>query len=236
MKKFNGILFCTDLDGTLYTSDKRVSRENLDAIEYFKSEGGIFTFITGRVPEASMVIYNTVKPNAPFGCLNGGGIYDAKEDKYLWHSVLPDSAADFAKEVEKALPEIGIQVVTEKKVYFHKDNYAMEIFRKITGIPFAERHLDDIERPILKMVFAHHEQEQMARLEEMLSEHPDAKNYDFVRSERILFEFLPKGVSKGNVLFKMAELFGTDALKTVAVGDYNNDVSMIKAAGLGFAV
>ena len=57
MKKFEGMLFCTDLDGTLYTGDKRVSKENLEAIEYFKSEGGLFTFITGRVPVTAMDIY-----------------------------------------------------------------------------------------------------------------------------------------------------------------------------------
>ena len=47
------MLFCTDLDGTLYNDEKTVSKQNLDAIEYFKSEGGLFTFITGRVPATS---------------------------------------------------------------------------------------------------------------------------------------------------------------------------------------
>ena len=51
MGKFSGILLCTDLDGTLYRNDKTVSDENLDAIEYFKNKGGLFTFITGRVPK-----------------------------------------------------------------------------------------------------------------------------------------------------------------------------------------
>ena len=35
---------------------------------------------------------------------------------------------------------------------------------------------------------------------------------------------------------KMAELLKIDMKNTIAVGDYNNDVSMIKAAGKGFAV
>ena len=50
MKKFEGILLCTDLDGTLYRNDKSISPENRKAIEYFKREGGCFTFITGRMP------------------------------------------------------------------------------------------------------------------------------------------------------------------------------------------
>ena len=50
MGKFDGILICTDLDGTLINSSEKVSKENLDAIEYFKANGGLFTFVTGRLP------------------------------------------------------------------------------------------------------------------------------------------------------------------------------------------
>ena len=38
MGKFDGILICTDLDGTLYRNGKTVSREKREAIEYFKRE------------------------------------------------------------------------------------------------------------------------------------------------------------------------------------------------------
>ena len=40
MKCFEGVMICTDLDGTLYRNDKTVSPENRAAIEYFKREGG----------------------------------------------------------------------------------------------------------------------------------------------------------------------------------------------------
>lgn len=76
MNKFKGLLICTDLDGTLLKDDKSISRENLDAIEYFKSEGGYFTFITGRMPYFMESICSKIHPNAPFGCINGGGLYD----------------------------------------------------------------------------------------------------------------------------------------------------------------
>ena len=75
MKKFEGILICTDLDGTLLRGDKSISRENKEAIEYFKAEGGKFTFVTGRMPYFSQKAREMVKPNAPIGCGNGGGLY-----------------------------------------------------------------------------------------------------------------------------------------------------------------
>ena len=59
MGKFDGILLCTDLDDTLLTTDKRVSDENSKAIEYFKSEGGLFTFATGRVPQGAKSVSYT---------------------------------------------------------------------------------------------------------------------------------------------------------------------------------
>ena len=76
MGKFDGILICPDLDGTLYKNDKTISDKNRKAIEYFKREGGYFTFITGRLPYYSTYAYDSVKPNVPFGCINGGGVYD----------------------------------------------------------------------------------------------------------------------------------------------------------------
>lgn len=69
MGKFDGILLCTDLDDTLLTTDKRVSDENSKAIEYFKSEGGLFTFATGRVPQGAKVNAKLRSPKCTYGLL-----------------------------------------------------------------------------------------------------------------------------------------------------------------------
>ncbi len=236
MKKFDGILFCTDLDGTLYTSDKSVSEENLKAIEYFKSEGGRFTFITGRVPQTAGEICQIIKPNAPYGCLNGGGIYDPMANKYLWKKYLPEEALELVREVDKKIPEMGIQFNTEKNVYFNKNNSAMAYFREVTGLPNVTCNYEEIEEPVLKVVFADEDESRISALIDLLHSHSKADDFGFIRSERILYEILPKGISKGTVLLKIAELLGISPNRTIAVGDYNNDIAMIKAAKLGFAV
>ncbi len=230
------MLFCTDLDGTLYSDDKTVSKENLDAIEYFKSEGGLFTFITGRVPKTSVHICDTVKPNAPFGCFNGGAVYDLAAEKYLYTIPLPKDAMELVNFVDRNLPEIGIQLTTAKDSYFFKDNPVMARFRNITGIPLLTGPFDEGKEPVLRIVFAHADGDKMDELIRLLDSHPKAKDFDLIRSEKIYYEILPKGVSKGLALIKMTELLGIDPKNTVAVGDYNNDISMIKAAGIGFAV
>ncbi len=236
MKIFDGIMICTDLDGTLIASNGKISKENLDAIEYFKANGGSFTFITGRVPLTAKMLCETVKPNIPFGCINGAGIYDHKVQKYLWTAELAEGFRDLLESVERELPDMGIQINTASGIYICKDNPAMQPFYDIIGnrgIPCDYRTFSE---PIAKIIFADNDENKINNLIKLLNEHPQAENFDFIRSEFTLYEILPKGISKGAVMLKMADLLGIDREKTVAIGDYNNDISMIKAAKLGVAV
>ena len=236
MGKFDGILICTDLDGTLINSGHSISRENLDAIEYFKSEGGAFTFVTGRVPMTTGELYSVVRPNVPVGCINGGAIYDFAKNEYVWLSTLGDSAIDMIDFVAENMPDIGIQVDTANNIYFSKNNDGTEYFRKRTGVPNTEKHYRDIEEPISKVLFLSMDNERILELADLLKTHPLYGDFDFVRSEATLYELLPKGNSKGNVMKRLVEYLGLDMQRTIAIGDYDNDVSMLRAAKLGIAV
>ncbi len=236
MGKFEGVLICTDLDGTLLKNDKTVSKENIDAIEYFKSEGGVFTFVTGRMPFFVGDIYNTVKPNAPFGCINGGGLYDFIKGDYVWTSVMPREVVTLIGCIDERFPGVGIQVNTFHKVYFAKENGTMERFRRITGVPNLIKNYRDVDAPIAKIVFGTESEDEILQVEKTLRSHPMAEGFDFIRSERTLFEILPKGIGKGTAIVKLSEHLGIDISKTVAIGDYNNDISMFRAAGVGIAV
>ena len=236
MKKFEGILLCTDLDGTLLRADKSISKKNLEAIDYFKSNGGRFTFITGRVPKAAQAVYEAVRPNAPIGCFNGGGVYDFEADAFLHFSTLSEEATVLAALVDRELPEVGIQLNTARNVYFCKDNPAQQDFRAATGLPYKVCPYRNRSEDVGKMIFLHREKEVLERLEKLLTTHPLSERFDFIRSERTIFEILPKGASKGAALARIAESCGVDMRRTVAIGDYDNDVSMLKAAAIGVAV
>ena len=236
MGKFDGILICTDLDGTLLNSEKKISEQNREAIEYFKSEGGMFTFITGRMPSTSVYVYETIQPNVPFGCINGGGLFDHKKQEYLWAAELPVEALELVESVDRNLPGVGIQINTKQAIYFSKYNAAMLQFLKRTGVPNLQRHYREVEEPLAKVVFSEENETVLFQLMELLHSHPLAEQFDFIRSERHLYEILPKGISKGTAVKKLAEFLGADPKKVIAIGDYDNDVSMLKAAGVGCAV
>ena len=54
--------------------------------------------------------------------------------------------------------------------------------------------------------------------------------------KKSLFEILPRGVNKGLSLVKLVEYLGIDSKKTIAIGDYNNDIGMFESAAIGVAV
>ena len=236
MGKFDGILFCTDLDGTLLKNDKTISDQNKEAIEFFKREGGLFTFVTGRMPYYSLEAYRAVAPNAPFGCVNGSGVYDGEAQKYVWTLEMSKNAIEIVALIDERLPSVGVQIVTFEKTFFLKENRTTEIFRQLTGIPNDACTYDSLPPSIAKVVFCVEHEEEIRAIEETLKSHPLASEFQFIRSESLLCEILPKGIHKGVALAKLTEHLGIDPAKTIAIGDYDNDVGMLKTAGLGIAV
>ncbi len=237
MKNFDGILICTDLDGTLLRKDKTVSKENLEAIEYFKANGGLFTFITGRMHFYVRDIYDVVKPNAPIGTANGAGIYDYTTNQYLWYTCLSNSVLELLEFSEQHLPDIGFLINTPDEIFFCNDNSAMVRFRKITKLPNNICYnYKNFDKPISKIIYADDSKENIDKLEKLLKTHPLWDKFDFVRSSRDLFEIVPKGHSKGTVLVRLADILGVEMDKTIAIGDYDNDISMLSYAGTGVAV
>jgi hydroxymethylpyrimidine pyrophosphatase-like HAD family hydrolase len=79
-------------------------------------------------------------------------------------------------------------------------------------------------------------EENFPTLDAVLRSHPLYDRFDYVRSDKILFELIPKGIGKGDALLRLADAHGIPQENTVAIGDYNNDIDMIKKAGLGVAV
>lgn len=234
--KFEGILLVTDLDGTLLKKDKSISSENLEAIEYFKANGGKFTIITGRLPLALAGIDKIVNPNVPMCCGNGGMIYDGIGKKVLMAKTMSAEALELVKFVDENMPEIGQQINTTEHIWFTKYNEAMYRARTLSKLPDLSCHYSEINEPIMKLLFADMDTDKIVRLTKMLEKHPLMKKFDGVSSEPIYYEILPKGVSKGASLPILCDIIKTDIGRTIAIGDNNNDAEMLKTAKIGYAV
>ena len=112
----------------------------------------------------------------------------------------------------------------------------MANFRKVTGLENIVCDYNDVQEPIAKIIFGSESEDEIQNIEKALKSHPLADNYDFIRSEKTLYEILPKGICKGTSIKKLCDYLDIDIRKSIAIGDYNNDISMFQTAGTGIAV
>lgn len=235
MGKFDGVLLVSDLDGTLLTHDKSISQKNREAIQRFTAEGGSFTYITGRTPVGCQLIFQQMIPHLPIGCINGGGIYEPISKTYLWSMKLDPMAEKLVQYVSSRFPHAGIKLSGFHHAWFYRMNPRTEELRVIEGVPNLYASYADVADQLAKVVFVT-EADELEELANALNSHPLAERFDFIQSSSYYYEILPKGASKGGLLLRMADMFGIDRKKTVAVGDNNNDISMLQNAAYGVAV
>ncbi|MCH5209357.1 MAG: Cof-type HAD-IIB family hydrolase [Oscillospiraceae bacterium] len=232
---FDGLLLLSDLDDTLLTTDKRISEENTRAIEYFKSEGGLFTFATGRVPIGAKLLLDYIRPNAPMVCFNGAAVYDFNDNKILWSRSLGTEAVKVVEYIDKMFDFVGIEICTADKIYFSKVNNVVMDHQKAEKLPdnFLDYH--EVKEEWIKVLFMT-EADRLHEIKEAITASPFTKDYSFVQSDPRFYELLPKGVSKGEGLLRLADLLGINRTHTIGIGDNENDIELVRNAGTGIAV
>ena len=87
MGRYSNMLMVSDFDRTLTDYDHKIPKANIDAINYFISEGGLFTVGTGRARNTFLPKVGTVPLNAPCIVSNGAEIYDYQKMRYFFVKV-----------------------------------------------------------------------------------------------------------------------------------------------------
>lgn len=234
MGKFDGILLCTDLDGTLLNNKRQVSDENKKAIDYFMSEGGKFTFVTGRVTHGARLMLEYVQPNIPVVCFNGVGIYDFDKNELIWGRYLDENAVKVLEYVENQI-DTGIIVCIDDGVRFCRINEWVDAYFKAEHPPFIAIDYKDITEPWKKVLFVV-DAPDVDKIRKIIADSPYSQSYDYTQSSPNYYELLPKNATKGTGLERLITLSGIDKNKVIAVGDNENDISMFSVAKIGVAV
>ena len=233
-KKLSNWLIASDIDGTLNDKSRRLVRRNYDAIhKYIEEYGGHFTLASGRNPESMRKHFERLDiPNGKAVVINGSGIYDFAEEKFVWTRPLYDYCIDIVRKCIKKFPTLAFQAITDDQVlifrptfsarilavnakskvkyYYNFDKMPKENWYKVifTGIPPAMKALD---RYIINM----------SRTTENL-----------MFSSPWSYEIVNEDTNKGKAVLKLAEILGVPQENTAAIGDYFNDYEMLKAVGL----
>ncbi len=130
--KFDNKLIVSDIDGTLFDDTLLIAERNIDAINYFKENGGLFTFATGRCDR--IVQPELVKlANAPIICCNGAYIYDFEADRRSNEiCIAPGPAISMINTVIESFPGVSATITADRKYYivgaeynFDKEAYGL---------------------------------------------------------------------------------------------------------------
>lgn len=227
------VIILSDMDGTLLNSKKQISDIDRAAIEKFTTMGGKFTVATGRTLQSFEQYRSMIDLPMPVVMYNGGGIYDYANEKMLYSRFLPCNAREIAAELLRLMPELGGEVLTSDGTYVFSNTDYMQYHTRICGITPEFADINDIpDNGWFKVLFTI-APEDIPNLELLVRHLGYDKEMDFVKSSDIFLEMLPKGSSKGSALNEYRRIEGMEDMTFVAIGDFNNDIEMIKAADIG---
>lgn len=233
-KDLSDIYLFSDFDGTIRPVGGTIPPENLVALERFVARGGHFGLATGRSPQSAKQFLKVLPINAPCLCINGAAVYDMLKDEYLYAECLPPVAKEYALRIMEEHPEWDAAVVTRDEYYFI-DDPAVSINRvDKTHALASPRFSLPIPEGWLKVIFYTRDHEASPYVNSLNPE--DFPGVTFTTSDHFFVEILSDGVSKGAAIEAICDRLQLDISQTVAVGDYYNDVEMLKAAGFSACV
>ena len=233
-----------DLDGTLLTSRKELTPYTKEILAAAIREGFIVLAATGR-PYSGIPQEIQTFPGIRYALTsNGARIIDTKTGEVLIEHLLPLKSAKKALEImEKydTLQEIyfdGIGYADEDKLAhvgkYHHNPYMWEyVLKSRRAVPDIHKVIAEKNQDMDKLqgVFADMEErreawEELSRLEDIV----------LVGSLGYNIEINAAGVNKGKGLIALGELLGIHREEIMACGDGDNDIPMLKEAGLGVAM
>ena len=233
------IIAC-DLDETLLGSDRTIPKRNIEAIRRAREAGVRFVPATGRG-------YHSVEPTLKdLGLFqkeheyvisyNGGAITENKDNRLLHFQGI---SFNLARELYRRGQDydVSIHIYTREMMYLYnaepKDARSLSSRMKVTEI--SDRSIDFLKgTDIVKALYMNPDYSYLRKIQEDFADLEDQMDVSY--SSNRFIEFNHVGVNKGAGLLSLAGLLGVKPEETIAIGDNFNDLSMIKAAGLGVGV
>lgn len=230
MGKYDGLLICSDFDGTLFVSGS-IPEANLHAIEKFEKEGGLFSLCSGRLPTVLEEKHLPLTLHTPMICLNGAMIYDHSNQKIVFEGLTDGHS----------LIRPMLQVCREKASEIKSVHIYMPNVVGAMVSPYDTESITALlSQPIYKTVLSCHRDggkeadDQRGRQLRKFCRQIFSPDLCVMRSWDIGVEIQELRYSKGKMARRLANMVGADQL--ICVGDYENDISMLQEADLSFTV
>lgn len=224
----------TDIDGTIYSPETGISQAVKSCVKELTNNGIYVAIATGRSFSSTKSIADELGIQCPLICYQGG-LINSYEGEILDVKYLNE---DIAREIVKDLRSRGIHmnVYIEDVLYVENDNDYIKAYVGDKGIDyFKVNSFDELDFSKLNKVLAIDHDTQLIEnlIKELQEKYPQIY---VVKSTNIFCEIANKEATKGNAIKFLANKLGFTEKEVLAIGDQNNDIEMVKTAGVGVAM
>lgn len=224
----------SDIDGTLLDSEERLTSENLNMIQEIVHRGILMVFASGRSTRSIRKLFNGLDERN-FNAIAFNGSEVTLRGEVISRTTL-DSAT--ASQIVRVVSEVNIHIhaYVDGELVFSELTPAAERYALHTGLePVIVGDLAGYlqENPPIKLVVLS-ESDNLSALKEKLT--GQFSGVSFTRSGGIYLDITRSNVDKGRGLIEICKREGIAPENTVAFGDSDNDIEMLKAAGLSVAM
>ena len=234
-------LIAIDMDGTLLNSNNKVSERTRRAILKAGEKGVYVILATGRILSSAIKYSYKMNLKTPIISSNGAIVIDENENIIYEKSIHKSTVED----ITKLADENNLYYHFYTKDSFYSNQYVKDIIEfynprntkqedKIKFNLYKDiKEIVDRNIEVYKFIFIDNDTKKLYKLREELK---SVKNINTCSSWSNNVEVMQKGVSKGNSLKYLCERLDISREDVIAIGDNENDLSMIDFAGLGVSM
>ena len=224
-------LLCLDMDGTLLRDDGGLGAATTEVLRRIRERGHVVSFVTGR-GEIDMFRCQYLYRCADYMLMgNGVKLLETSSGRMLFRQTVPREPAE--KLMEFCLKrDLHLYVMMGPQYAVNKITPGVRQYAEEIGVyPRLFSHVGEIDLETVESFMVSGDQEAVVRLVE-----EEALPLLCVPSEPGCCDILPVGVGKWQGVRKLSEMLRIPVSDVLAAGNYDNDIDMIRGAGVGVAV
>jgi len=226
-------LVAIDLDGTLLDPNRQITAEVKTAVKKAKAAGVKIVITTGRPLPGVVDILKALELTDQSDYVityNGGLVQRATGEEFIKETLSSEDWLD----LDAAARKIGLPIhaITREGIYTPNHDVGRYTVQEaqMVKMPLYIRQPEDIAAlEIAKVMMV----DEPAALDDGIAYLPFEffERYNVVKSTPFYLEFMNKKASKGSAVQHLAEKLSFDLDEVMAIGDEENDRSMLEVAG-----